>query len=282
MSVDFLPNRTTTPSQAAAARAHLERRARLYNAPAPVAVVVAPPPRKLAVVAPVLPPLPVPKPVAVLPPAAPVGADAGNWTDDQVTQLDTLWNVEGKTASECAKALGKTRNAVIGKVHRLKFQKRRTKKQKVAGWSPAAREAARVRREALASQKRMADRLIQPPIPQTRSAPPPAKPTNDGALVAAWLAKSAPRRFEPGATGDPSMMALWLRARGYQTLYSQSGGLRVTFPDGRKSTMSVQRLVEFVDELRIAEGKEPVVVGNVSHRNKPWETAAQKRQLRAV
>jgi hypothetical protein len=257
VSVEFLPNRSTS---AEAARAYLERRARLYNTPAPA--VVAPPPRKLVVVAPV--PLPVkapePVPVAVQPQPAPVVADTGNWTDDEVTQLDTLWNVEGKSASECGKVLGKTRNAVIGKVHRLKFPKRRTRKQKVVGWSAAARDAARVRRAALAREKRLAERLQRL---ETRPAPLPVKSVDDSALVAAWLAKNPPRRFEPGATGDPSMMALWLRARGYQTIYSQAGGLKVTFPDGRKSTMSVQRLVEFVDELRIAEGKEPVVVGNV-------------------
>ena len=41
------------------------------------------------------------------------------WTDDRVEQLKTLWT-EGLSASQIARALGGvTRNAVIGKVHRL-------------------------------------------------------------------------------------------------------------------------------------------------------------------
>jgi GcrA cell cycle regulator len=41
------------------------------------------------------------------------------WTDERVEQLKSLWN-EGLSASQIARVLGGvTRNAVIGKVHRL-------------------------------------------------------------------------------------------------------------------------------------------------------------------
>ena len=41
------------------------------------------------------------------------------WTDERVDQLKNLWT-EGLSASQIARALGGvTRNAVIGKVHRL-------------------------------------------------------------------------------------------------------------------------------------------------------------------
>lgn len=47
-----------------------------------------------------------------------------SWTDDRITLLKRLWG-EGKTAAEIAKALGGvTRNAVIGKAHRLKLSNR--------------------------------------------------------------------------------------------------------------------------------------------------------------
>lgn len=47
-----------------------------------------------------------------------------SWTDERVTLLKKLW-CEGKTAAEIAKALGGvTRNAVIGKAHRLKLSNR--------------------------------------------------------------------------------------------------------------------------------------------------------------
>lgn len=44
-----------------------------------------------------------------------------SWTDDRVKLLERLWG-EGKTAAEIAKTLGGvTRNAVIGKAHRLRL-----------------------------------------------------------------------------------------------------------------------------------------------------------------
>jgi len=47
-----------------------------------------------------------------------------SWTDERVTVLKKLWG-EGKTAAEIASTLGGvTRNAVIGKAHRLKLSNR--------------------------------------------------------------------------------------------------------------------------------------------------------------
>jgi len=48
-----------------------------------------------------------------------------SWSDDRVDLLRKLWG-EGKTAAEIAKELGEgvTRNAVIGKAHRLKLSSR--------------------------------------------------------------------------------------------------------------------------------------------------------------
>ncbi|HHB83366.1 MAG TPA: GcrA cell cycle regulator, partial [Devosia sp.] len=47
------------------------------------------------------------------------------WTDDRVSILKKLW-MEGLSASQIAVELGEgvTRNAVIGKVHRLKLSGR--------------------------------------------------------------------------------------------------------------------------------------------------------------
>ncbi len=47
-----------------------------------------------------------------------------NWTDERVELLKKLWN-EGLSASQIAAQLGGvSRNAVIGKVHRLKLSGR--------------------------------------------------------------------------------------------------------------------------------------------------------------
>lgn len=59
-----------------------------------------------------------------------------SWTDDRVEILTKMWG-EGKSASQIAKELGGvTRNAVIGKVHRLGLSNRTTTK-------PAAKTAAK-------------------------------------------------------------------------------------------------------------------------------------------
>lgn len=69
-----------------------------------------------------------------------------SWSDDRVAILKRLWG-EGKTAAEIAKELGEgvTRNAVIGKAHRLKLSSRmspiqqNTKKVKTEAAPPVQR-----------------------------------------------------------------------------------------------------------------------------------------------
>src|SRR5690242_2116432 len=65
---------------------------------------------------------------------------AGGWTDERVELLKKLW-LEGLSASQIAGVLGEgvTRNAVIGKVHRLKL----TGRAKPASSTPRARTAPR-------------------------------------------------------------------------------------------------------------------------------------------
>ncbi len=70
-----------------------------------------------------------------------------SWTDERVETLKTMWN-EGKSASQIAKELGGvTRNAVIGKVHRLGLSNRTTSAKaapkEAAKAKPAAKPKAR-------------------------------------------------------------------------------------------------------------------------------------------
>ena len=55
-----------------------------------------------------------------------------SWTDERVEILKKMW-VDGEAASAIAKELGGvTRNAVIGKVHRLGLSNRATKEEEAA------------------------------------------------------------------------------------------------------------------------------------------------------
>lgn len=86
---------------------------------------------------------------------------------------------------------------------------------------------------------------------------------NDQALVNRWLRKNGgPRRFERGASGMPDNIKFYLQERGYDMSFSG-------WKDGRKAIVkrrgtSGQRrlnfaeLVAFVDELRVADGLEPI------------------------
>ncbi len=59
-----------------------------------------------------------------------------SWTDERVETLKKMW-AEGQSASQIAKELGGvTRNAVIGKVHRLGLSNRAGKEEEAAAVAP--------------------------------------------------------------------------------------------------------------------------------------------------
>lgn len=106
------------------------------------------------------------------------GAQAAGWTDERVETLKKLW-MEGLSASQIAGALGEgvTRNAVIGKVHRLKLSAR----AKPANTAPRPRAAAR-------------------PTTTRRVASPAAGISSIAGASAAKLRAAAPRPQTMGAT----------------------------------------------------------------------------------
>ncbi len=101
-----------------------------------------------------------------------------SWTDERVETLKTMWG-EGKSASQIAKELGGvTRNAVIGKVHRLGLSNRNG-----GGGSPAAKAAAAAEPKEKAAA----------PAPKPAAPKPAPEPTPEP--VAATPAPSAPVPF---------------------------------------------------------------------------------------
>lgn len=98
-----------------------------------------------------------------------------SWTDERVELLKKMWG-EGQSASQIAKELGGvTRNAVIGKVHRLGLSNRAG-----AGATPAAKPAPATK-SAKAAEKPKAEAKPKPakaaePAPASEAAPKPVTP----------------------------------------------------------------------------------------------------------
>jgi len=93
-----------------------------------------------------------------------------SWTEERVETLKAMWS-EGKSASQIAKELGGvTRNAVIGKVHRLGLSNR---SQPTKGSGEDAATAAPAEPKAKAAPKEAAP--AKDPAPAAEADPAPAK-----------------------------------------------------------------------------------------------------------
>ncbi len=128
-----------------------------------------------------------------------------SWTDERIDKLKALWE-QGVTASQIAESLGEgvSRNAVIGKAHRLGLQSRPSPVKateaaeapapvsapvKAAAPQPVTPKAERPVVEAAAAQPQQPQRLLRPgtptgPVPPSGPpAPPrravPAKPSKE-------------------------------------------------------------------------------------------------------
>jgi len=90
-----------------------------------------------------------------------------SWTDERVETLKKMWG-EGQSASQIAKELGGvTRNAVIGKVHRLGLSNRAGSGGSAAKAAPKEKPAAKAAPKAPAKPKA---------APATKAAPASSKP----------------------------------------------------------------------------------------------------------
>jgi GcrA cell cycle regulator len=98
-----------------------------------------------------------------------------SWTEERVTVLKKLW-AEGHSASQIAKQLGGvTRNAVIGKVHRLGLSGRATPSRPVKRPPRLARPKPRV----------MPDGTVKTPTPAVPERTDLLRPAERSAMVAA-------------------------------------------------------------------------------------------------
>ena len=115
-----------------------------------------------------------------------------SWTDERVEKLKELWT-EGMSASQIAKVLGGvTRNAVIGKVHRLGLSNR------TQGEEPKAAEAPKPKPAPAASAQ---PKAAEPPKP---AAPEPVAAVPVPAAVARRTPPVIRDATQPRAPGAPT------------------------------------------------------------------------------
>ena len=103
-----------------------------------------------------------------------------SWTDERVETLKTMWS-EGKSASQIAKELGGvTRNAVIGKVHRLGLSNRVGGPDRRGGRRRGRRSWSRIRWSEPEVEVAEAARPAAPSRPAAKETPPAVRPPKPG------------------------------------------------------------------------------------------------------
>jgi GcrA cell cycle regulator len=115
-----------------------------------------------------------------------------DWTDERISELTKLWN-EGLSTAEIGKLLGISKNAVVGKAHRLRLAARP---------SPIRRMAVR---PATPRVPRAARSTALPVLPQAATMAAPAKPA-----AVAPAPQPAPRqRVEVPAMQLSNQRCMW-------------------------------------------------------------------------
>lgn len=111
-----------------------------------------------------------------------------DWTGENEELLRAMWEVQGISASKCAVVLGVSRNAVIGKVHRMKLSQRR--KSSIAARSQAGGNGAAGKYRGAVTAARRARAAKAAPKPDRVKLPPPQVFTPDASdlAVGAWNA----------------------------------------------------------------------------------------------
>jgi GcrA cell cycle regulator len=121
-----------------------------------------------------------------------------SWTDERIDKLKSMWG-QGLTASQIADELGGvSRNAVIGKAHRLGLESRPSpvKGNDDAPSSPAAAPAA-------PKEPAPAPRVAEAPKPRPAPEPRPAPAPRAEPVAAAAPAPASPQSAEPSARPAP-------------------------------------------------------------------------------
>jgi GcrA cell cycle regulator len=114
-----------------------------------------------------------------------------DWTEDAIATLRQLW-AEGLSTAEIGRRMGISKNAVVGKAHRLNLAPRPSPIRRVPGAAPSPRPARRAARPAMPRPSPMmagTPMPVRPPV--ERPAPvvairPPPPPLRLGNSACCW------------------------------------------------------------------------------------------------
>ena len=131
-----------------------------------------------------------------------------SWTDERIDRLKELWS-QGMTASQIADELGGvSRNAVIGKAHRLGLQSRpspvKPNEPDAPAKAPRQGRGRAARRAPNAAPKRRAAPEAEPPTPRRAAAAPRRRAPPPGRAAAAADPLDRPGRLRPPGPGRPA------------------------------------------------------------------------------
>ncbi|MGS0648339.1 GcrA family cell cycle regulator [Komagataeibacter melomenusus] len=124
---------------------------------------------------------------------------AMEWTEETIARLRDLWQ-QGLSTAEIGRQLSVTKNAVVGKAHRLGLKPRPSPIRRAAKATPpadAAPQATPVAAEPVAAPKKEA----AAPAPV---APPPPAPEKDAAPVKAAVVAPEPKAAAPAPAAEPT------------------------------------------------------------------------------
>lgn len=114
-----------------------------------------------------------------------------DWTEDAIATLRQLWS-EGLSTAEIGRRMGISKNAVVGKAHRLNLAARPSPIRRVPGAAPSSRPARRAARPAMPRPSpMMAGTAMAARPPAERPAPvvqmrPPPQPLRLGNSACCW------------------------------------------------------------------------------------------------
>jgi hypothetical protein len=189
----------------------------------------------------------------------PGGAKPSPWTPEKRAKVGSML-ADGCSSAKIAAEFGTTRNAIIGLVGRDDALVAIGFKSGV-GRKRLSDEERRQRRNATVRKYRATLAPMSSGRPERKPFKPVVVSNNVKLMVQDWIAQNGVRRFERGDMTDYYHLTNWLRERGYH-LSQVSSKYFLRDGQGRPRQMTWDKVIALVDNLRRAEGLQPIRIAS--------------------